>query len=205
MQVIDVLRRVPPFLWGLVGIASLISIVALAPFVWSSSRPTQTLERVYASPFQLIDHEGRTVTESNFLGKPSAWFYGFTHCPDVCPTALAEMTSILEALGPDADNLNVIFVSVDPERDTPEVLKDYVGYFDSRIVGLTGSSAQVADMARARYIFFEKVPLEGTDYAMEHEASIQLVSAEGAFFGTLATEEGFRTKMAKVRRLINNS
>lgn len=73
-----------------------------------------------------MNQDGAPVTQADFLGKPSAWFYGFTHCPDVCPTALAEMSAILEALGPDADKLQVVFVSVDPERDTPEIMKDYV-------------------------------------------------------------------------------
>lgn len=164
--------------------------------------PANAGEAVYAKPFSLVNQDGAPVTQADFLGKPSAWFYGFTHCPDVCPTALAEMSAILEALGPDADKLQVVFVSVDPERDTPEIMKNYVEYFDPRIAGLTGDLAQVATMAKDRYIFFEKVPMEGGDYQMEHQASIQLVDADGRFFGTLATEEGFDVRLAKVRRLV---
>ncbi|WP_245895287.1 SCO family protein [Devosia submarina] len=167
--------------------------------------PTSAWEAIYAKPFQLVDQDGTPVTQANFLGKPSAWFYGFTHCPDVCPTALAEMSGILEALGADADKLQVVFVSVDPERDTPEIMKDYVEYFDARITGLTGQLDQVTTMAKDRYIFFEKVPLEGGDYQMEHQASIQLVTADGRFSGTLASEEGFETRLAKVRRHIGNN
>lgn len=164
--------------------------------------PANAGEAIYAKPFSLVNQDGAPVTQADFLGTPSAWFYGFTHCPDVCPTALAEMSAILEALGPDADKLQVVFVSVDPERDTPEIMKDYVEYFDPRIAGLTGDLAQVATMAKDRYIFFEKVPMEGGDYQMEHQASIQLVTADGRFFGALAAEEGFDVSLAKVRRLI---
>ncbi len=193
------LRKLRLILWVLVAIAAGgAAFLAFGPGV----SPSTAGEAIYARPFSLVDQDGVSVTQADYLGKPSAWFYGFTHCPDVCPTALAEMSAILEALGPDADKLQVVFVSVDPERDTPEIMKDYVDYFDPRIVGLTGDLAQVATMAKDRYIFFEKVPMEGGDYQMEHQASIQLVTADGRFFGTLAAEEGFDVRLAKVRRLI---
>jgi len=193
------LRKLRLILWVLVAIAA-----GGAAFLAFGPRlaPANAGEAIYANPFSLVNQDGAPVTQANFLGTPSAWFYGFTHCPDVCPTALAEMSAILEALGPDADKLQVVFVSVDPERDTPEIMKDYVEYFDPRISGLTGDLAQVATMAKDRYIFFEKVPMEGGDYQMEHQASIQLVTADGRFFGTLAAEEGFDIRLAKVRRLI---
>lgn len=192
-------RRLRGILWVLVAIAAVgAAFLAFGPRL----TPGNAGEAIYAKPFSLVNQDGAPVTQSDFLGKPSAWFYGFTHCPDVCPTALAEMSAILEALGPDAGKLQVVFVSVDPERDTPEIMKDYVEYFDPRIAGLTGNLAQVATMAKDRYIFFEKVPMEGGDYQMEHQASIQLVTADGRFFGTLAAEEGFDVRLAKVRRLI---
>lgn len=193
------LRRLRLVLWILVAIAA-----GGAAFLAFGPRlsPATAEEAIYARPFSLIDQNGAPVTQAVFLGKPSAWFYGFTHCPDVCPTALAEMSAILEALGPDAERLQVVFVSVDPERDTPEIMKDYVDYFDPRITGLTGELDQVTTMAKDRYIFFEKAPMEGGDYQMEHQASIQLVTSDGRFFGTLAAEEGFDVRLAKVRRLI---
>lgn len=186
-------------LWGLVAVAA---IGATMLFLY---RPdSQAGEAFYAKPFELVDQDGAAVTQAKYLGKPSAWFYGFTNCPDVCPTALAEMSAILEALGPNADKLQVVFVSVDPERDTPEIMKDYVEYFDPRIDGLTGSLDKISAMAKDRYIFFEKVPLQGGDYQMEHQASIQLVDAQGQFFGTLVSEESFDVRLAKVRRLIGS-
>lgn len=196
------LRQVRVVLWVLVAVVG-----AGAAFLAFGPKPNSVsaAEAVYAKPFHLVDQAGVSVTEANFLGKPSIWFYGFTHCPDVCPTALAEISAILDALGPDADKLNVVFVSVDPERDTPEIMKEYVEYFDRRITGLTGDLAQVSTMAKDRYIFFEKQPLEGGDYVMEHQASVQLVTADGQFFGTLAAEERFDVRLAKVRRLIGGS
>jgi len=186
---------------------SLVAVVAVGATMLFFNRQTadQAGEAFYTRPFELVNQDGATVTEATYLGKPSAWFYGFTYCPDVCPTALADMTAILEALGPDADRLNVMFVSVDPERDTPQVMKDYVDYFDSRITGLTGTLDNVTAMAKDRYIFFEKVPMEGGDYAMEHQASIQLVTADGQFFGTLVSEESFEVRLAKVRRLLSDT
>lgn len=201
MAVSKSLRMVRIVLWSLVAV---VAIGAGALFLnRTTTGPAQ--DRWYATPFQLVDQNGGAVTEANYLGKPSAWFYGFTNCPDVCPTALAEMTAILEALGPDADKLNVVFVSVDPERDTPAIMKDYVAYFDPRIVGLTGDLDEITAMAKARHIFFAKAPLEGGDYLMDHQASIQLVTGDGQFFGTLASEEGFETRLAKVRRLIGDA
>ena len=185
----------------------LVVLVGVAVTVLSFNRPAveQGGDPFYARPFELVNQDGAPVTEAAYLGRPSAWFYGFTHCPDVCPTALAEMSAILEALGPDADKLKVVFVSVDPERDTPAIMKEYVDYFDDRIDGLTGSLDVVTAMAKDRYIFFEKAPLEGGEYLMEHQASVQLVDAQGRFFGTLVSEEGFEVRLAKVRRLIEGT
>ncbi|SMQ68605.1 protein SCO1/2 [Devosia lucknowensis] len=194
------LRNLRIVLWVLVAVAAGgAAFLAYGPRVSTADAG----EAIYAKPFTLVNQAGAQVTQTDFIGRPSAWFYGFTHCPDVCPTALSEMSAILDALGPDADKLQVVFVSVDPERDTPEIMRDYVDYFDPRIAGLTGDLDQVTIMARDRYIFFEKVPMEGGDYTMEHQASIQLVTADGRFFGTLAAEEGFDVRLAKIRRLID--
>jgi len=193
------LRVLRIVLWALVLVAG-----AGAAYLFLSARnaPVDAGPAVYATPFTLIDQDGNEVTEADFLGKPSAWFYGFTHCPDVCPTTLSEMSALLGALGPDADQLQTVFVSIDPERDDVATMKDYVEYFDDRIVGLTGSLENVSAMAKARYIFFEKVQLEGGDYTMEHSASVHLADAGGSFFGTLDGEEPFDTRLQKLRRLI---
>lgn len=195
---IRLLRVLRVALWVLVAVAGAAALASLIV----PERSMDAGQTIYATPFSLIDQNGEVVTQANFLGKPSAWFYGFTQCPEVCPATLTEMSRLLDALGPDADKLRVVFVSVDPERDTVEVMKDYVDYFDQRIIGLTGPPEAVSAMAKARYASFEKVPLADGDYTMEHSTGIHLADAAGAFVGTLDPKEPFDTRVEKLRRLI---
>lgn len=195
---IRLLRVLRVALWVLVAVAGAAALASLIV----PERSMDAGQTIYATPFSLIDQNGEIVTQANFLGKPSAWFYGFTQCPEVCPATLTEMSRLLDALGPDADKLRVVFVSVDPERDTVEVMKDYVDYFDQRIIGLTGPPEAVSAMAKARYASFEKVPLADGGYTMEHSTGIHLADADGAFVGTLDTKEPFDTRVEKLRRLI---
>jgi protein SCO1/2 len=130
--------------------------------------------------FNLVNNKGEAVTEAIFRERPSAVLFGFTHCPDVCPTALMEMSQWADALGPDANSMNFVFVTVDPERDTPEVLNEYVSAFSDRIVGISGEPAKVHAMVKDYKIFSRKVPLEGGDYTMDHPASVLLLDADGA-------------------------
>ncbi len=128
-------------------------------------------------------------------------FFGFTHCPEVCPTSLAEMTVWYEALGEQADDLNAWFVTVDPERDTAAVIGDYVSW-TGRVTGVTGTAEEVTKAAQSWGVYYEKVPLEGGDYTMDHTASVFLVNAEGEFEGTIAYREDSDTALAKLRRLL---
>lgn len=156
-------------------------------------------------PFTLTGTDGKTVTEKDLLGKPSAIFFGFTFCPEVCPTTLFELTTLAEQLGPDADKLNFVFVSVDAERDGPEEMKQYLTAFDSRIIGLTGTPQQIDAAAKAFKIYYAKVPVENGDYTMDHTASVLLMDAQGKFFGTMAYEETADVMLAKLKRLANDS
>ncbi|WP_306027182.1 SCO family protein [Stappia sp. MMSF_3263] len=157
-------------------------------------------------PFTMVDAAaGRTVTEADFKGKPTAYFFGFTFCPDVCPTTLAETQMWIEKLGPDADKVNFAFVSVDPERDTPEVMRDYVAAFDDRIRPLTGSPEQVEAMLKAYRVYARRVPLDDGDYTMDHSAAVFLMDSDNRFVGTIAYEEAPENAMAKLRRLIDNA
>ncbi|WP_428699896.1 SCO family protein [Stappia sp.] len=157
-------------------------------------------------PFTMVDAAaGRTVTEADFKGKPTAYFFGFTFCPDVCPTTLAETQMWIEKLGPDADKVNFAFVSVDPERDTAEVMRDYVAAFDDRIRPLTGSPEQVEAMLAAYRVYARKVPLDDGDYTMDHSAAVFLMDSDNRFVGTIAYEEAPENAMAKLRRLIDNA
>jgi len=132
-------------------------------------------------PFQLTDQSGQTVTEKNMLGHPTLIFFGFTHCPDVCPTSLFEMSQVLKALGKDADRVNAYFISVDPERDTTEAMKDYLSSFDPHLTGLTGTPDQVAKVISAYRVYAKKVPLKDGDYTMDHTALIYLMDRDGKF------------------------
>ena len=131
-------------------------------------------------PFTLVDHTGRTVTERDFAGRLMLVYFGFTYCPDVCPTELGTIAAALDAMGPAGDRVTPVFVSVDPERDTPEAMADYVSRFHPRMVGLTGSAEQVAAAARAYRVYFAKVrPRDSGDYLMDHSSFIYLVGPDG--------------------------
>ena len=132
-------------------------------------------------PFRLIDQAGQTVTEKSLIGKPSIVFFGFTHCPDVCPTALFEMSEVLRAMGSDAGKVNAYFVSVDPERDTPAAMKDYLSSFDPNLKALTGSPEEVAKIISAYRVYAKKIPLKDGDYTMDHTALIYLMDRNGRF------------------------
>jgi len=131
-------------------------------------------------PFTLVDQTGRTVTERDFAGKPLLIYFGFTYCPDVCPTELGTIAAALDAMGPAGERVTPIFISIDPERDTPAAMADYVSRFHPRMVGLTGSAEQVAQVARAYRVYYAKVqPRDSTDYLMDHSSFIYFVGPDG--------------------------
>ena len=115
------------------------------------------------------------------LGHPTLVFFGFTHCPDVCPTTLFEMSEVLKAMGKDADRVNAYYISVDPERDTQAVMKEYLSSFDPRLKGLTGTPQQVAKVMSEYRVYSKKVPLKDGDYTMDHTALIYLMDRDGKF------------------------
>jgi protein SCO1/2 len=132
-------------------------------------------------PIQLTDQNGRPFSDQSLRGKPFLVFFGFTHCPDVCPTALFEVSEIMRALGPDAARTAALFISVDPERDTPAVLKEYLSSFDGHLQGLTGDPAAIAAVVKAYRVYYKKVPLEGGDYTLDHTALVYLMDKQGRF------------------------
>ena len=132
-------------------------------------------------PFKLIDQDGKPLTDQDLKGKPFLVFFGFTHCPEVCPTKLFEISEILRKLGPDADKVNALFITVDPERDTPALMKDYLSNFDPHLRGATGDADALAKVAKAYRVFYAKVPLDGGDYTMDHSAIVYLMDKEGHF------------------------
>jgi protein SCO1 len=131
--------------------------------------------------FQLTDQSGATVTEKSLQGRPTLIFFGFTHCPDVCPTALFEISEILRAMGKDADRVNAYFISVDPERDSEAAMKDYLSSFDPHLKGLTGDPDAIAKVLSAYRVYAKKVPLKDGDYTMDHTALTYLMDRDGRF------------------------
>ena len=143
----------------------------------------------FGAPFTLADQTGQPITEAAFRGHPSALFFGFTHCPDVCPTALFEMSEIFTALGPDAEKVQAFFVSVDPERDTPEVMKSYLSSFAPQLRGLTGTPDEVDGIKKEYRVYSRKVPLSDGDYTMDHTAVVYLMDKTGACVGPFNTKQ----------------
>ena len=136
--------------------------------------------------YRLVDHNGRAVTEKSFEGRPHLVFFGFTHCPDVCPTTLFQISEVLKATAERGRDLRALFITVDPERDTPEALKSYVGSFDERIVGLTGDRPAIDEAIRTFRAFARRVPTKENDYTMEHTATVYLMDRHGAFVGSFS-------------------
>jgi protein SCO1 len=165
------------FVVGLFALA-ITAALTLAP----GSRPAGAAS--VGGPFRLVNQDRQAVTDRDFLGAPHLVFFGFTRCPDVCPTKLFEMSEVLRATGDKGRRLRALFVSVDPERDTPEALKSYLASFDERIVGLTGDPEAVQATTRAYRAFARKVPLKDGDYTMEHTALVYLMDKRGDFVGS---------------------
>lgn len=155
-----------------------------------------------AMDWQLSDHLGQDVTPADWLGRPAMVFFGFTYCPDVCPTTLLDIADWLEDLGPDADKLTVALITVDPERDNAEALADYISNFDPRIIGLTGSPDAIARTAVDFRVRFEKVPAGDGDYSMNHTAGVFLFRADGRFAGIIDFHEDRRFAVPKIRRVL---
>ena len=170
--------------------------------VWDALFPPSapTFGASMVKPFTLIDQSGAKVTEHDMLGRPAVVFFGFTYCPEVCPTTLADLTAWLGELGPDADKLGLFFVTVDPARDTPSELGKYLSSFDPRIRGLTGNAADIDGVAKAFGIYYKRVEIEG-GYTMDHTATILLLDSSGRFAGTISYQEAKDVAVAKLKHL----
>lgn len=152
--------------------------------------------------FSLTDHRGTTTTPQDWLGRPLLAFFGFTFCPDICPTTLNDISDWLADLGADGARVQVALISVDPARDTPQVLADYVSNFDPRIVGYTATPAQLTRAAAAFRAKFEKIPGEDGDYTMNHTAGVFLFHPDGRFGGIIDFHEDRRFAVPKIRRIL---
>lgn len=153
-------------------------------------------------PFTLASAKGGEVSSESLKGKPYALFFGFTHCPEVCPTTLYEMSSSLAALGDRARDFRVFFITVDPARDTVAAMKDYVANFDPRIEALVPTEEQLTQLASDFRVYYAKVPTSDGGYTMDHTATIFLFDADGSFAGTIAYGEAEEMRQAKLAKLL---
>jgi protein SCO1/2 len=195
-----VLRRMRMVLWGLVVVAA---IGATLLFLF---RPPGDPLAVTGKPFRLASTAGGEFTEADLRGTPSLVFFGYTYCPDVCPTTLAESVAWKERAGISDQQLRTIFITVDPERDTHEVVSQYLAGFDPDVIGLVGTPEQT-EAAKASFgAFSEKVGEEGDEfYLVNHTASVFMIGADGSFEGTIAYGEPMETAVDKIEKLVGNS
>ena len=197
------LRRVRLVIWALVAVAA-------ALFAWLLLRPSPQGNQLQSTPtgitvggpFTLTGADGRPFSSTQLAGKPYAVFFGFTHCPDVCPTTLARLATLRQRLGQGQDSFRIVFVSVDPERDTPEAVGKYAQLFNTPIIGLTGSRAQIDQVAKQHAVYQAKAQAaeapEG--YTMDHGATVLLFDGAGKFVATIAPEEGDPAALDKLKR-----
>jgi protein SCO1 len=197
-----VLRTIRIVAWSL--IVALGGVVVLATSgvpLPGLSKGALPLSAEIGGAFELAATTGGNVSNETLKGKPFAVFFGFTFCPDVCPTTLLDLSTTIKQLGADADKMSFVFVSVDPDRDTIEQLKLYLSSFDRHIIGATGTEALIAEMARKYRAVYEKVPTKD-GYTVNHTATTYLMDGKGRFVGTLAYQENGEMVLQKLKRLV---
>jgi len=179
--------------------------IALAGFSIFLMQAPQDIEQTAAigGPFHLVDDRGRAVTDADLRGKPSLVYFGYTYCPEICPTTLNDMAGWIRGLGADASKFNFVFVTIDPERDTQKVMHAYVSSFDPRIRGFTGSLKQVATAANAYRVYFKRVPEPGGSYSMDHSTSVYVMDAKGHYFDHIAYQEDEKSVLQKLHAVLS--
>lgn len=186
--------------WGPI-VAVLLLAVTVTSVLWLHERQAPTI----GGPFQLVNAAtGRQVSDRDFRGKWLLIFFGYTHCPDVCPTTLANIAQAMSQLGPLAAQIQPLFITVDPERDTLPVLVDYTGAFDARILGLSGSADQIASAARAYRIYYAK-SVAGDDYFVDHTATLHVVRPDGSYASSLLPTAGSSDIVKRLRTLLGGT
>jgi protein SCO1/2 len=154
-------------------------------------------------PFQLVDQNGKPFTDADLKGKWNLVFFGYTHCPDVCPTTLNELALALDRLGKQRDKVGIVFITVDPERDTPETLKSYIASFDAPVTALTGTAEQVATAEKAYRVYSAKHPTQNGDYDMDHSAVIYVMDPQGRFTATFTPDTGAAQVAERMQKLLS--
>ncbi|GAD50229.1 copper chaperone SCO1/SenC family protein [Caenibius tardaugens NBRC 16725] len=194
------LRKVSLFLWVFMVLLAVVA-AGIAIRGTQDGTPKEYADSV-GGPFALVTPDGARFTERNLAGKPYAMFFGFTRCPDVCPTTLARMAQLRKRMGDDGMKFAIVFVSVDPGHDTPADIGNYTALFDTPIIGLTGTTAQIDQIVKRWRAFYQKVPLEGGDYTIDHTAGVFLMDRNGRLQSILDHHENENAALAKLRRLV---
>lgn len=200
------LKNVRFLLWALVAIVG----GGVGGFTYLSSQQNATNGSVagvaaIGGPFDLIDHNGARITQTALQGSPSVLFFGFTHCPEICPTTLNDVAGWLDSVGQDGKDIKAYFITVDPERDGPEVMKDYVTAFSDRITGVTGSTEKIDEILKNYRVYSRKVRLGDGDYTMDHTASVILLDDKANFVSTISYGEQQDVAVDKLRLLVKRS
>jgi protein SCO1/2 len=195
-------RRRPGFIYGIIGLVMAVLILGTGGFVWLTQGGTATL---VGGPFTLEDGNGKQVTDRDFRGKYMLVYFGYTFCPDACPTTLNEVADALDHLGAKADQLQPIFITVDPKRDTPAVMKQYVVAFSPRLIGLTGTEEQIATVAREYRVYYaeHRTGSGPNDYAMDHSSVLYLMGPDGKFIAPIRSDEDGSQMAAELNRLMS--
>jgi len=160
------------------------------------------LASAIGGPFRLVDQNGKMVTDADLKGKWSLVYFGYTHCPDACPTALNDIAVALDELGPKRAAVRPVFITVDPERDTPEVLKSYVTAFDTPILALTGTAEEIAQAAKSYRVYYVKHPETGGDYSMDHTSIIYVMDPQGRFTASFTHESSPEEIAERLKKLL---
>ncbi|MDS7597515.1 SCO family protein [Agrobacterium tumefaciens] len=199
------MRNIRIALWAVVVVLG--GIIGWLTLEMTKARE-EMVETAYGVPFELTAQNGQPITEKAFTGKPTAIFFGFTHCPEVCPTTLFELNGWMEKVDPAGDKMQAYFISVDPERDTPEIMQQYVSNVSKRIIGVTGSADKIAETLKGYRIYAKKVPVDekdpNGDYTMDHTASVILLDSEARFAGTIAYGENPDVAVQKLENLVKS-
>jgi protein SCO1 len=195
-------RQVRFLLWGMAALAFVgFAFLLLRPPYETSAAQTQITGSTFGGPFTLVGSDGQAFASNRLDGKPYAIFFGFTHCPDVCPTTLARLVQLRNQLGTGEDAFNIVFVSVDPQRDAPEQVATYENAFGGPVIALTGSPAQIEQVKKQYGIYSEAVPLDGGGYTVDHTATALLFDRNSNFVATISPEEQDAPAFDKLKRL----
>jgi protein SCO1 len=191
------------FLLALAALAGFSGMVLCSAFLASFIGPGKdSTPAAIGGPFALVDDTGAPVSEGALAGKPYTIYFGYTYCPEVCPTTLLDLSRWIKELGAAADKLNYVFVTVDPERDTPQLMHAYLSSFDKRIRGFTGTPEKIAKIAREYRVYYKKIPTKDGSYVMDHSSIIYLMGPDGKFISMIAYQENDASAIAKLRNLI---